>query len=175
MVKIMKKVILVVVVALIVLFIVMVSKDLKKNPIEKQPEQSEESVDVVFDATKYSRMPVDDLTAELGDPKSISKLDEMDVYDYQVDGVYLTFIIADGSVVKMYYMPDNAINLPNDEMTIFKMFNIEPKDNIKQTVDTGTTWKYSPVSDKVAEVELYDVSEDSFGYAYFTYNLNYFN
>ena len=57
------------------------------------------------------------------------------------------------------------------------MFGIEPGENAKKTVGTGTTHKFSPVSDKVAQVEFYNYDEETktFDTVYVTYNLNYFD
>ena len=66
----MKKVILVVVLAIVVLFIVMVSKDLKENPIERQ---EEEKIDLILDASKYARISTDNLIDILGKAKSKEK------------------------------------------------------------------------------------------------------
>lgn len=137
---------------------------------------------VIFDASKYSKISVDELVEIFGEPKSVDDWNNetakgtflMKIYDYETENEYLEFITHEDLVVKVYYFPNNALNLPKKKNELFKMFNIEPSGSLKQTVDTGYTWKFSPVSDKVAKVEIYDINEKEFGYAYFTYDLNYF-
>lgn len=60
---------------------------------------------------------------------------------------------------------------------VFKMFNITVKDSARKVVDTGVTYKFSPVSDTVAEFEVYnfDSEKHTFDSVYITYNLNYFD
>ena len=51
------------------------------------------------------------------------------------------------------------------------------KDSARKVVDTGVTYKFSPVSDTVAEFEVYnfDSEKHTFDSVYITYNLNYFD
>jgi len=56
------------------------------------------------------------------------------------------------------------------------MFGIVPDKSLKKTIDNGVTYKFSPVSDKIAKVEIYnfDKKNKTFTIIYVTYNLNYF-
>ena len=40
------------------------------------------------------------------------------------------------------------------------MFNITVKDSARKVVDTGVTYKFSPVSDTVAEFEVYNFDSE---------------
>ena len=53
----------------------------------------------------------------------------------------------------------------------------ELRKKFKKVVDTGVTYKFSPVSDTVAEFEVYnfDSEKHTFDSVYITYNLNYFD
>ena len=51
----MKKVIKLVVLAIVVIFVIMVVKDISKNPIQKK-ETSSEEIPVILDADAYSRI-----------------------------------------------------------------------------------------------------------------------
>lgn len=57
------------------------------------------------------------------------------------------------------------------------MFGIEPTKRIKKIADTGVTYKFSPVSDKIAEFDIFNLDENdkTFDTIYITYNLNYFD
>ena len=178
----MKKVILVVVLAIVVLFIVMVSKDLKENPIERQ---EEEKIDLILDASKYARISTDNLIDILGKAKSKEKWNNenskgtfsMMIYSYDIDGMTAEFITYENLVVKIRCFATTPWELPDNFETVFKMFNITLNDHAKKTVDNGLTVKYSPVADSVAEFEVYNIDSEksTFDTVYITYNLNYFD
>ncbi len=155
-----------------------------QNP-EKYQHQ-DETVSVVFDCSKYSRISAEELKNELGDPKSLedwnnetSKGDfQMQIYGYDFSDSYGEFILCEDSVVELRLFSDSKWKVEGSNSdNIFTMFGIEPGENAKKTVDTGTTYKFSPVSDKVAKVEFYNFDEENrtFDTIYVTYNLNYFD
>lgn len=177
----MKKFISVVVLAIVILFIVMVSKDLKENPIEQQ----DEKIDLILDASKYARISTDKLKDILGKPKSKEKWNNenskgtfsMMIYSYDIDGMTVEFITYKKIVVEIHCFATTPWKLPNDFETVFKMFNITLNDHAKKTVDNGLTIKYSPVADNVAKFEAYNIDSEKriFDTVYITYNLNYFD
>lgn len=155
-----------------------------QNP-EKYQSQ-DEPVSVILDCSKFSRISSEELKNEFGEPENIedwtnetSKGDfQMQIYSYNLEDCYAEFILYEDSVVKLRLFSNSQWKVEgNDSDNIFAMFGIEPGENAKKTVDTGTTHKFSPVSDKVAQVEFYNYDEETktFDTVYVTYNLNYFD
>ena len=155
-----------------------------QNP-EKYQSQ-DEPVSVILDCSKFSRISSEELKNEVGEPENIedwtnetSKGDfQMQIYSYNLEDCYAEFILYEDSVVKLRLFSNSQWKVEgNDSDNIFAMFGIEPGENAKKTVDTGTTHKFSPVSDEVAQVEFYNYDEETktFDTVYVTYNLNYFD
>lgn len=177
----MKKIGLIIGVILIGSLIFGVSKIIQ-NP--EQYQKKSENVTVVFNCSKFSRISADELKAELGEPTSIEDWDnktskgnfQMQTFSYDFEGFYGDFILYENKVVKLHLFSDSQWEEKNFN-NIFSMFGIKPNENIKKVADTGFTHKFSPVSDKVAEVEIYnfDKNNNTFNTVYVTYNLNYFN
>lgn len=183
-VRFMKKVIKLVVLAIVVIFVIMVVKDISKNPIQKK-ETSSEEIQVILDADAYSRISSEQLIELLGEPKSTEDWNnenskgtfQMQLYTYDLDGMYTEFILYEDAVVKIRCFATEPWEIKKDFDNVFKMFNITIKDSARKVVDTGVTYKFSPVSDTVAEFEVYnfDSEKHTFDSVYITYNLNYFD
>lgn len=155
-----------------------------QNPDQYQKQK--EQISVVLDCSKFSRISTDELKNELGEPdkrgdwSSITTNGEyaMELYTYNFEGFYGEFVLYEDEVVKLYLFSDSQWEVEgSDSDNIFAMFGITPSENAKKTVDTGTTYKFSPVSDKVAQVEFYNYDKKSrtFDTVYITFNLNYFD
>lgn len=155
-----------------------------QNP--EQYEKQEEDVAVILDCSKFSRISTDELKSELGEPKTKEDWNNqtskgefpMQILTYDFEGFYGEFIFYDDAVVKLRLFSDSEWKVEGSNSdNIFTMFGIVPGENAKKTVDTGVTYKFSPVSDKVAEVEFYNYDKESktFDTVYVTYNLNYFD
>ena len=151
-----------------------------------QYQRQDEEIPVVLDCSKFSRISTEELKNELGEPKTTenwnnqtSKGDfQMQIFTYEFEGFYGEFIIYENSVVKLRLFSDSQWKVEGSNSdNIFTMFGIVPGENAKKTVDTGTTHKFSPVSDKVAEIEFYNYDKEnkSFDTVYVAYNLNYFD
>lgn len=180
----MKKVIKLIIIVIIVLFIVMVIKDISKNPISKKEPVVSNDIESIFNASQYSRITTDELVSLLGEPKNKEDWSnetskgtfQMTLYDYDIDNAYVEFITYEDSVVKVRWFSNEPVEIKDDFDNVFKMFNISIGENARKTADTGTTYKFSPVSDKVAKFEVYNFDADAhtFDTIYITYNLNYF-
>ncbi len=155
-----------------------------QNPDQYQ--KQEEQIPVVLDCSKFSRISTDELKTELGEPErtedwnnQTSKGDfQMQILTYDFEGFYGEFILYENTVVKLRLFSESQWQVEGSNSdNIFAMFGIVPSENAKQTVNTGVTHKFSPVSDKVAEVEFYNYDKESktFDTVYVTYNLNYFD
>ena len=140
----------------------------------------------ILDCSTFSRISVEALCEKLGDPKGIedwnnktSKGDfQMQIYSYDFDDYYAEFITYENNVVKLRLFSNTNWKIEGSEFNnVFSMFGVVPGENIQKTVDTGVTYKFSPVSDKVAEFEIYDYDSKNktFDTVYVTYNLNYFD
>ncbi len=155
-----------------------------QNP--EQYQKQEEQISVVLDCSKFSRISTEELKNELGEPKSTENWSSitsegefsMQLYTYDFEGYYGEFVLYEDTVVKLHLFSDSqwVVEGSNSD-NIFAMFGIVPGENAKKVVDTGTTYKFSPVSDKVAKVEFYNYDKESktFDTVYVTYNLNYFD
>lgn len=148
--------------------------------------QSNTEVSVVLDCSKFSRISAEELKNDLGDPKGIEDWNNetskgkfpMQIYTYNFEGYYGEFILYENTVVKLRLFSDSQwIVEGSNSDNIFAMFGIVPGENAKKIIDTGTTYKFSPVSDKVAEVDFYNYDKETktFDTIYVTYNLNYFD
>lgn len=155
-----------------------------QNPDQYQ--KQEEQIPVVLDCSNFSKISLDELKNELGEPErtddwnnQTSKGDfQMQILTYDFDGFYGEFILYENTVVKLRLFSESQWQVEGSNSdNIFAMFGIVPGKNIKRTVNTGVTHKFSPVSDKVAEIEVYNYDREnkSFDTVYVTYDLSYFD
>lgn len=157
------------------------------SQIIKDPEKYNKSneIQIVFDSTIYADISVNELFDLIGNPEHSDEWSNetskgsflMATYGYNFDDMYVEFIVHDNTVVKVHCFSNDTWSVPsNDINTIFQMFNISPDDAIKVTVNTGSTYKFSPVSEKIDKLEIYNYDSNSktFDTIYITYNLDYF-
>lgn len=147
-----------------------------------------DKVDKLIDANQFSRISAEELVDIMGEPNSIEdyewrvpKTGESIVgklYIYE-DNKY-EFILFDNQLVRLnvysgsfMWNSEEKFTFENEE-SIFKMFNISPNEHLKKVVDNNLTLRYTPVSDKVAEVWIQEIENNQFEIAKITYNLNYF-
>lgn len=155
-----------------------------QNP--EQYQKNDDKISVVLDCSKFSCISTDELKNELGEPNDIEDWNnqtskgefQMQIFTYDFEGYYGEFILYEDKVVKLHLISDSEWKIEGSKFdNIFTMFGIVPSDNARKTVDTGVTYKFSPVSNKVAQVEIYNYNKDNraFDTLYVTYNLNYFD
>lgn len=142
---------------------------------------------VYIDVNQFSRITPEELVEIMGEPDSKDDWNNstdrgeflIEIYEYEG----YSFFIADDSVVRMniysekYYSLDGEGIEFSSEESIFNMLNIPVDyDKIKRTADTGYALRYSPVSDKVADVWCIGIDEEgsSIEEIKVTFNLNYF-
>ena len=79
--------------------------------------------------------------------------------------------------LKIYYFPNNPIDLPESDKALIRMFGIIPGSNEALAVNTGFTRRYVSVADNVDNFDVYDINENNktFGYVYITFDNSYFN
>ena len=166
-------------IAAIIFYLATQIKNVDKNVDVK------ENITTVLDCSKFSQISVDDLRKELGEPKSIEDWNnqtnkgnfQMQIYSYDFSDFYGEFITYENTVVKVRLFSNSQWKIEgNNFNNIFAMFGIVPDKSLKKTIDNGVTYKFSPVSDKIAKVEIYnfDKKNKTFTIIYVTYNLNYF-
>lgn len=151
-----------------------------QNP-EKYQSTNQSDVNVIFDAPTFSRISTDALIKNMGEADSVEKYSsktskgnfDMKIYSYKEDNSSIEFLVCEDAVVRIHYFPNESIIYKN-ETEMFGMFGITPGKNINKTADTGTVLRFQSVSDKVGGFDAYDINDKSFGYAYITYNWNYF-
>lgn len=151
-------------------------------------EDNKPKVEVMLDVNKFSRISSSELVKIMGEPEKI------DDYEWKVPRtnesivgkIYIydenkyEFILFDDSVVRLniysgtYMGYDDSTMTFNEVQDIFAMFGIEPNKDLKKISDTNYALRYSPVSDKVADVWIQEVKGNEFGIAKITYDLNYF-
>ena len=180
----MKKAVKFIILIIVIIFIVMVVKDISKNPIQRK-EQTSDEIPVILDANAYSRISSEQLLTLLGEPKTIEDWNneiskgtfQMQIYSYDLDSMYAEFMLYEDSVVKIRCFANEPWEIEKEFDNVFKMFNITVKDSARKVVDNGITYKFSPVSDTVAEFDVYnfDSEKHTFDSVYITYDLNYFD
>ena len=181
----MKKFIKWVVIVVVLLFIFVVVKDISKNPIQKKESNASNEIQSVFNAPQYARITTADLIKLIGEPKNKESWTnetskgtfQMTLYDYDIDNAHVEYIIYEDLVVKIRWFSNDPVEIKDDFDNVFKMFNITVGKNAKKIADTGVTYKFSPVSDTVAEFDVHNFDADAhtFDTIYITYNLNYFD
>lgn len=150
--------------------------------------ETKSKVDILIDVNQYARVTSEELVKLLGEPESIEdyewsvpKTGESIVgklYIYQKNK--FEFVLFEDSVARLnvysgqYWGYDDSVIEFQKEEDIFSMFNIQPNNNLKKIEDTNYALRYSQVSDKVADVWIQDIKENTLGSAKITYNLNYF-
>lgn len=155
-----------------------------QNPDQYQ--NHKENVSLILDCSKFSRISKDELKNELGEPKAMEDWNnqtskgefQMQIYTYDFEDFYGEFILFEDTVVKIHLFSDSQWKVEGTDLdNIFTMFGIALGDNAKKIVDTGTTYKFSPVSNIVAKTEFYNYDKKSrtFDTVYITFNLNYFD
>lgn len=175
-------------IGLIIVLIVIGALSFGISRIAQNPEQyqSNKEISVILDCSKFSRISADELKNELGEPKNIEDWNnqtskgefQMQIFTYDFEDYYEEFFLYEDKVVKLHLFSDSEWKIEGSKFdNIFTMFAIVPGENARKTVDTGVTYKFSPVSDKVAQVEIYNYDKDNrtFDTIYVTYNLNYFD
>lgn len=138
--------------------------------------ESEESVEVLFDVTEYSRVSSDDLISNLGEPIEIEEPYMGGyLYSYDHDVGHLEFILHDDVVTRLNIWSDEAWNgegdqFPYDEEDTMKYFNVGSTRDFKVN-DRGSTFTISPVSDEVAKFSMELIDEDVFDLLKITYDV----
>ncbi len=173
-----------------IVFVICISIPNMLKTAEQHTSHDEEDVDekvaVVFDCSKYSLISAEELTSELGEPKTLEDWNNitskgefpMQIYCYDFEDSYGEFITYEDTVVKIHLISNSEWKIEGSNFNnIFTMFGIEPNEKLRRTVYTGATYKFSPVSDSVAEAEFFGFNKDgdTFNIAYFTYDLSYFD
>lgn len=153
------------------------------DPDKYNGSTNQSKVEAVFYAPSFSRISTDALIDKMGEAKAVEDYPtttskgsyDMKIYSYEDDNASIEFIVCDDAVVRVHYFPNEAITFKS-ENDIMGIFGIKPGQNIKKTADTGTVLKFQAVSDTVGGVDAYDINkkDNTFAYAYVTYNWNYF-
>lgn len=151
----------------------------------KSNSTNDNSLSLILDANTYARISTNELIALLGNPKSTEEWNNetskgtflMKIHTFDLDGMYSEFITYEDVVVKIRCFSNDKWKVKKKFDNIFKLFNITLSENAKKIVDTGATYKFSPVSETVAKFEVYnfDNNDHTFDTVYITYNLNYFD
>ncbi|MCF6466344.1 hypothetical protein [Clostridium sp. Cult2] len=184
----MKKVILVILLVFSILLIGCESQDNGADAdVLSQDKNYIDEDSIYIDVNQFSRISSKELIEIMGEPNSkddwnnLTDRGEFLIEIYNYDGY--AFFIADDSVVRMniysekYYDFDGKGIEFSSEESIFHMLNIPVDyDRIKRTENTGYALRYSPVSDKVAEIWCIGIDEEesSIEEIKVTFNLNYF-
>lgn len=148
---------------------------------------STEPHEILVDVNQFSRISSEELIEKVGEPNRKEDWNNStDRGNFLITIYYYDdyeFFIADDSVVRMNILSEkyNDINGEgikfSSEESIFQMLNIPIDYNkIKKIADTGYALRYSPVSDKVAEVwcPIIDKETNTIDHIKVTFNLNYF-
>jgi len=144
------------------------------------PTESSNNVDPVLDVTQFFRITSEQLIDLIGEPKEVDKwnYEKADGNVYPITSYYYDilgeceFLVIDNKVARLNI--NNEMQFKN-EKDIFRMFGIVITDNIKKVADTGYALRYSPVSDKVADLWITNINDKKFDNVKITYDLRYFN
>lgn len=175
----MKKIILLLILLMSIVGVGCSNSDSVKSNIVEEP--------IYIDVNQFSRISSEELIGIMGEPNSREDWNNstdrgkflIEIYEY--DGY--AFFIADDSVVRMNIYSEKYYNLDGEgiefssEEGIFDMLNIPVDyDKIKRTQDTGFALRYSPVSDKVADVWCIGIDKEkgTIEEMKVTFDLNYF-
>lgn len=148
----------------------------------------ETNIEPIIDANQFSRISSEQLVQIMGEPESISDFEWTipttgenivgKLYVYEQNK--FEFVLFEDEVVRMTYYSGNYMGYDDssvsfkDEEEIFSLFNIAPNEHLKKIKDTNFALRFTPVSDKVAELWVQEIQNDQFDIAKVTYNLNYF-
>ncbi|KEF40406.1 hypothetical protein M670_00432 [Schinkia azotoformans MEV2011] len=159
-----------------------------ENSSIKTSNVTTEKTEIIIDANQFSRISSDELINIMGQPQKIDEYMWLvpstgkkipgKTYIYE-DNKY-EFMVLDDTVTRLsvysgtYMGYDESIMEFKNEEDLFSMFNIKPNDHVKKVGDTGYALRFSPVSDKVADLWIVEVEDNKFGAAKITYNLNYY-
>lgn len=138
-------------------------------------------VEPIIDVTQFFRISPEKLIEVMGKPKEINEwnYNSANGNTYAATSYYYDntlgkceFLIIDNKVVRLNIIKEMQFK---NEKDILRMFGITITDNIKKVADTGYALRYSPVSDKVAEVCISNINGKKFDDIKITYDLRYFN
>ncbi|MFF5993485.1 hypothetical protein AAGS61_01870 [Lysinibacillus sp. KU-BSD001] len=147
-------------------------------------ETSSPTTEVLFPAEEYSMISVEDLRSKMGEPTKIYDYPingkDMDLYEF-LNGKYEFYVFED-KVVQMnlnsgayWGYDDSTLAYPgNDRNTILAMFGIEPSKDAHTTADTNFALRIENINDKVYQIWINDIQEDTFGTVKITYDNQYF-
>lgn len=142
--------------------------------------QANSNVETIIDVTQYSRITPEKLVELVGKPKEIEEnnfnsangnIYPMVTYYYDTIGE-CEFLIIDNAVVRLNIYKEMQYT---NEKDVFKMLGISTTNNTKKIADTGVALRYSPVSDKVADLWITNIKDKKFDIIKVTYDLRYFN
>lgn len=153
-----------------------------------ESEESNVNVEPIIDVNQFSRINSEQLVQIMGEPESISDFEWTipatgefivgKLYAYEQNKY--EFILFEDEVARLNFYSgnymgydDSSISFKN-ENELFGLFNIVPSENFKKIADTNYALRYTPVSDKVAELWIQEIHDDGFDIAKITYNLNFF-
>ncbi|WP_346234495.1 hypothetical protein MKY04_12580 [Lysinibacillus telephonicus] len=145
--------------------------------------------DVIIDAEQFSNITSSELISILGEPQSVEPYEWKvpstnqsivgDLYTYE-EGKY-EFILFDDNVVRLsinsgsYWGYDESTFGFIDNESILQLFGIsDTYDDMRKTEDNGLMQRYERVSEGVSRVEIYEIQNDTFGFARITYNESYY-
>lgn len=158
------------------------------NDKNQSNKKEEKTAELVIDANQFSRISSSELIEILGEPEKVEdytwkipKTNESIVGKlYIYDRNKYEFILFDDRVVRLNVYSGQFMGNDDSKMKfeseddIFAMFGIEPNKRFRKVADTNYALRYTPVSDKVAEVWVQEINGNEFDIAKITYNLNYF-
>lgn len=134
-------------------------------------------IEVIFDATAYSRISPEKLIEFMGEPDDIedwnydngSKVYPVTTYYY--NKAKLSFMIADESLIRAT-LEDSAIKF-SDDAIMYATFGIPAPSTAKKYIDTGTAKRYQDVGGGIEDIWLL-LDNDEITIAKFTYDVRYF-
>ncbi|HWL13450.1 MAG TPA: hypothetical protein VNQ57_10710 [Ureibacillus sp.] len=149
---------------------------------------SEQSIEPIIDASKFSRITSAELVEIMGEPQGKEEImwlvpstgKEVPAVYYTYDEGKFEFMLIDDQITRLnvysgqYFGYDDSVFEFDNENQLFSMFNINPSDDLKKIGDTGYVLRYSPVSEKVGDFWVSEIEGNKFGVAKITYNLNYY-
>lgn len=154
---------------------------------EKNISEKEEFSPIIVDVNQFAKISSEELIKIFGEPTEKEKINysspngkkyKTTYYRYNKEGYCFEFLLIDNKVVRFnlitdYFETKEPIKYKN-EKDIFNMFGISPNENLSKIADTGSALRYSPVSDKVGEVWIPMIENQSMNLIKITFDLNYF-
>lgn len=139
---------------------------------------------MILNVSNFSRISINELISTMGKADRIEDWENktskgnfpLKIYTYGKEDYYLEFISYNDVVVKLRCFSNTTWSYKGkNKKDILSMFGVTFGKNAKITVNNGATYKISPVSDKVAKFEVYNLDKNNtFNIVYVTYDLNYF-